>query len=158
VPVPGPPTTGLTAHRVTVRRAPSHATGAADTVLLVNLSRQCSRTACGQTAVATLTYVYSDQTAVLGPLATYAEPHTYDLCAVHAERLTAPRGWDVVRLATEFVDPGPTEDDLLALANAVREAGRPRLDAPPASAAATPEPAGTVEIGRRGHLRVLRDR
>ena len=32
-------------------------------------------------AIATLTYVYGDQTAVVGPLATYAEPHTYDLCA-----------------------------------------------------------------------------
>ena len=36
-------------------------------------------------AVATLTYVYRESTAVLGPLATYAEPHTYDLCARHAE-------------------------------------------------------------------------
>ncbi|HSU71939.1 MAG TPA: DUF3499 family protein, partial [Micrococcaceae bacterium] len=34
--------------------------------------RQCSRSACSQSAVATLTYVYSDSTAVLGPLATFA--------------------------------------------------------------------------------------
>ena len=120
----------------------------------VSLSRQCSRTACARGAVATLTYVYSDQTAVLGPLATYAEPHTYDLCADHAERLTAPRGWEVVRLSGEFVDPGPTPDDLLALADAVREAGKPRTP-PPSSA---PDAEGTVEVGRRGHLRVLRDR
>ncbi|KPC91531.1 hypothetical protein ADL27_29840, partial [Streptomyces sp. NRRL F-6602] len=55
--------------------------------------RRCSRTACGRPAVATLTYVYADSTAVLGPLATYAEPHCYDLCAEHSERLTAPRAW-----------------------------------------------------------------
>lgn len=105
--------------------------------------------------------MYSDQTAVLGPLATYAEPHTYDLCAAHAEGLTAPRGWELVRLAGEFVDPGPSQDDLLALADAVREAGRPRLSSPPQHARAVPdavESTGTVEIGRRGHLRVLRDR
>jgi len=120
----------------------------------VSLSRQCSRTACARSAVATLTYVYSDQTAVLGPLATYAEPHTYDLCAEHAGRLTAPRGWEVVRLATEFVDPGPSPDDLLALADAVREAGRPQA----AQSAAGSQDAGAVEVGRRGHLRVLRDR
>ncbi|MEW2152014.1 DUF3499 family protein, partial [Streptomyces albidoflavus] len=24
-------------------------------------------------------------------------PHCYDLCAEHSERLTAPRGWEVVR-------------------------------------------------------------
>jgi hypothetical protein len=112
--------------------------------------------------VATLTYVYSDQTAVLGPLATYAEPHTYDLCAVHAKGLTAPRGWDVIRLLSEYVDPGPTQDDLLALANAVREAGRPRLGPPSAVAAvggrSEAETNGTIETGRRGHLRILRDR
>ena len=49
--------------------------------------RRCSRTACGRPAVATLTYVYADSTAVLGPLATYAEPHCYDLCAEHSGRL-----------------------------------------------------------------------
>lgn len=101
--------------------------------------------------MATLTYVYSDSTAVLGPLATYAEPHCYDLCAQHAERLTAPRGWEVVRLAPDSSADGPSHDDLLALADAVREAARPR-PAPPA-----PDESGAVEVGRRGHLRVLRD-
>ncbi len=108
--------------------------------------RSCSRTACRQPAVFTLTYVYADSTAVLGPLATYVEPHCYDLCAEHAERLTAPRGWEVVRLPYE---PGaPSGDDLEALANAVREAARP--------APAPGEPTGqAVEVGRRGHLGVL---
>lgn len=95
--------------------------------------------------MATLTYVYADSTAVLGPLATYAEPHCYDLCAEHAERLTAPRGWEVLRLAPDQVDTGPSPDDLEALADLVREAGRP---------AAVPQT--MVEVGRRGHLRVLR--
>ena len=99
--------------------------------------------------MATLTYVYADSTAVLGPLAQQAEPHSYDLCIEHAERLTAPRGWEVVRLAPDQYPPVPTHDDLVALAEAVREAARPR-----------PEPVVVempAEIGRRGHLRVLRD-
>jgi hypothetical protein len=122
------------------------------------LSRRCSRTACPKAAIATLTYVYRDQTAVVGPLATYAEPHTYDLCVEHAERLTAPRGWEIVRLAGEYVEPEPSHDDLLALANAVREAGRPRIGEPPAPRSRPDEEAsGAVETGRRGHLRVLRD-
>ena len=111
--------------------------------------------------MATLTYVYSDQTAVLGPLATYAEPHTYDLCVVHAKGLTVPRGWDVIRLLTEYVDPGPTPDDLLALADAVREAGRPRQGSGTVAVSggrSDAQSAGTVETGRRGHLRILRDR
>ena len=87
---------------------------------------------------------------MLGPLAVYAEPHCYDLCAVHAERLTAPRGWEVVRLAPEIVDEGPSHDDLLALADAVREAARP-------VPVQQPSTARTIEVGRRGHLRVLRD-
>lgn len=117
--------------------------------------RRCSRTACQKVAVATLTYVYSDSTAVLGPLATYAEPHCYDLCAEHADRLTAPRGWEIVRLSADFDPSPPSHDDLLALADAVREAARPepqhRLEA-----VVEPELAG-AETGRRGHLRVLRD-
>ena len=119
---------------------------------------------CGQPAVATLTYVYSDSPAVVGPLATYAEPHSYDLCIAHAERLTAPRGWEIVRLAGDYVEPEPTHDDLVALANAVREAGKPRAAQRPAPAAggdqvgrADEVASGAVETGRRGHRRVLRD-
>jgi len=109
--------------------------------------RCCSRTACKHPPVYTLTYVYRDSTAVLGPLAAYVEPHCYDLCEKHAGRLVAPRGWDVVRLP---VDPAQDRaDDLEALANAVMEA-RPAVR--PAA-----EPVGQgVEVGRRGHLRVLR--
>lgn len=92
----------------------------------MRLKRQCSRTACNTAAVATLTFVQADGTAVVGPLATYAEPHTYDLCADHAARLTVPRGWTVVRLAIEAEEPQPSDDDLLALADAVRAAGNVR--------------------------------
>ncbi|SDN44322.1 Protein of unknown function [Allokutzneria albata] len=111
--------------------------------------RQCSRTGCVNPAVATLTYAYTDSTAVVGPLATYAEPHSYDLCEVHAMRLTVPRGWEVVRHEGEFTVPQPSVDDLTALAEAVREAGR--ADRP------VERPEISVGTGRRGHLRVLPD-
>ena len=97
--------------------------------------------------MATLTYVYGDQTAVLGPLATFAEPHAYDLCDEHSERLSAPRGWEVLRLAPDADAGGPTGDDLLALADAVREAARPVVEAVPVQG---------DQVGRRGHLSVLR--
>jgi hypothetical protein len=134
-------------------------------------SRCCSRTACKQPPVYTLTYVYKDSTAVLGPLAGYVDPHSWDLCEMHAARLVVPRGWDVVRLP-----PDPAQEraeDIEALANIVRDVGRaeraaeprpvaqprqaqPRPAARP-SAAAAPEPVGQgVEVGRRGHLRVVR--
>jgi hypothetical protein len=117
----------------------------------VSPARRCSRTACARPAVATLTYVYGDQTAVLGPLATFAEPHAYDLCDEHSERLSAPRGWEVLRLAPDPDALGPSSDDLLALADAVREAARPQ-----AEVAIGAVPDGAREVGRRGHLRVLR--
>ena len=114
-------------------------------------SRCCSRTACKHPPVYTLTYVYRDSTAVLGPLAAYVEPHSYDLCEKHAARLVAPRGWDVVRLPVETVQD--RADDLEALANAVMEA-QPRVRP---DNRLEKEPVGQgVEISRRGHLRVLR--
>ena len=59
--------------------------------------RTCSKVACIREAVATLTYVYADSMAVLGPLSTRREPHSYDLCEAHSERLSAPKGWQIVR-------------------------------------------------------------
>lgn len=133
----------------------------------VGTLRQCTRSACRETAVATLTYVYADSTAVLGPLATFAEPHCYDLCAKHSASLTAPRGWEVIHLARSDKPPAPGPDDLLALADAVREAANPQPDdaGAPASrrefrGALEPPvgaPAAGTSSGRRGHLRILRD-
>lgn len=120
----------------------------------MGLLRRCSRTACGRPATTTLTYVYADQTAVVGPLATYAEPHAYDLCDLHSERLSAPRGWEVLRLARDD-EPGPSFDDLLALADAVREAAAPRPVDLPRLCVGPAGPGGPAEGTRRRHLRSL---
>lgn len=127
-------------------------------------ARRCSKTACRQPAVATLTYAYSDRAVVVGPLATFAEPHSYDLCADHASKLTPPRGWDIVRLSQEGYVVVTDTDDLLAVVDAVRETprrnaggARPSAAAPsggsgaPATSGFSPPPTGRV----RGHLRVL---
>ncbi len=99
--------------------------------------------------------MYRDSTVVLGPLASRAEPHGYDLCAQHAHGLSAPRGWEVIRLAIG-AEPRPSTDDLLALADAVREVGL-AYDPPPTVEERQPRN-GIVELGRRGHLTVLADR
>ena len=105
--------------------------------------------------MATLTYVYSDSTAVVGPLASFAEPHSYDLCEEHAVNLTVPRGWEVVRHAGEFPAPIPHADDLEALADAVREAAR--IDGPERAPGleAAGGSNGSLGTARRGHLRVV---
>jgi hypothetical protein len=96
--------------------------------------------------VATLTYVYEDQTVVLGPLAVRKEPFAYDLCERHAELLTPPRGWEVIRLAPEYEAAQPTGEDLAALADSIRERARRAVhDVPPVP----------VVSGRQGHLRVV---
>jgi len=103
-----------------------------------------------------LTYAYRDSTAVLGPLANQVEPHCYDLCQSHAQTLSAPRGWEVIRLTIEE-EPKPSTDDLLALADAVRDAGL-AYDGPPGTTMETQRSHnGLVELARRGHLTVLAD-
>lgn len=143
----------------------------------VNSPRQCCRPGCSRLAVATLTFVYAESTAVIGPLAGADEPHSWDLCTEHADRITVPRGWELLRSEREFVQPAE-DQELTALADMVREAsgsarsslppmpsftsradtddspiaGRHRADARPSAAApSAPRP------GRRGHLRVLPD-
>lgn len=118
--------------------------------------------------MATLTFVYKDSTAVVGPLATISEPHSWDLCVIHAGRITAPKGWELVRHAGPL--PSHTDDDdLSALADAVREGRDAGVAVMPAgfSDPVTGVHGGalmaapvrhTEQNGRkRGHLRVLPD-
>ncbi|EPH02425.1 hypothetical protein HMPREF1531_01731 [Propionibacterium sp. oral taxon 192 str. F0372] len=118
------------------------------------MMRRCSRNGCGEQAVATLTYAMAERTAVIGPLSPSGSRSGYDLCARHAERFTVPRGWELIRLAAPSeLTPVPDEDDLMALADAVRRIGlADDAEHPP-----TPDPDTVVEIGRRGHLRVITD-
>lgn len=121
--------------------------------------------------MATLTYDYAGSTAVIGPLAGAAEPHSWDLCALHADRITVPRGWEIMRSSSGFSVPSE-EQELTALAEAVREVavGQQPLDgfddlpprrmtpeAPRTLMTGEPGPAVRPRPGRRGHLRVLPD-
>ncbi|WP_035281744.1 DUF3499 domain-containing protein [Brevibacterium album] len=106
----------------------------------------CSKAGCAASARSTMTYVHSDATVVVGPLATRAEPGALDLCGAHAERMTAPQGWTLLRLETGDEVPERSRDDLLAIADAVREAARPRRE--------RDRPAPAVS-GGKGHLRVI---
>ncbi|MFT3900583.1 MAG: DUF3499 domain-containing protein [Gordonia sp. (in: high G+C Gram-positive bacteria)] len=124
--------------------------------------RQCSRPGCSRPAVATLTYDYASSTAVVGLLAALSEPHSWDLCAAHADSITVPRGWEIMRTSSGFAPP-TEEQELTALAEAVRESvavgsepldGFDDLPARPSAGEAAP---ARPRPGRRGHLRVLPD-
>ncbi len=62
--------------------------------------RLCSKVTCAREAVTTLTFDYDDQMAALGPLGGGDDPHAHDLCAIHTDRLSVPKGWVVVRHET----------------------------------------------------------
>ena len=99
----------------------------------------------------TLTYIYSESTAVVGPLATYSEPHAYDLCVVHGTRLKVPHGWSVIKQELDGTPQGPSDDDLMAIADAVREAAQTTL---PTEREISTTPSQS-SVGRRGHLRAV---
>lgn len=124
------------------------------------------RPGCPNRAVATLTYNYADSIAVVGPLSLEREPHSWDLCATHALRISTPRGWNLVRHPDLQVSEDP---DLTALLDAVIDPATPPAGAEPAwvsrlnargggraaessrSQSATPP----RTPGVRGHLRVV---
>jgi hypothetical protein len=97
----------------------------------------------------TLTYIYAESTAVVGPLATYSEPHAYDLCVLHGTRLKVPNGWNVIKAEITNEDVGPSDDDLMVIADAVREVA---IQAVEKNSVKNAAPLGQ-QLGRRGHLR-----
>lgn len=107
--------------------------------------RRCTKSGCREIAVRTLTYIYSESTAVLGPLSTFAEPHAFDLCQTHCERFTVPQGWTSIVHEVLSHSQEPTAEDLMAIADAVREVAK----SDPAPTPTSPD------VGRRGHLRVI---
>ena len=116
-----------------------------------HVGRGCSRVGCRSIATMTLTYIYAESTAVVGPLATFSEPHAYDLCAIHGERLKVPHGWNVIKQELTGNEPGPSDDDLMAIADAVREVAM-RSDE---NVQTLSEDKVQTPIGRRGHLRAV---
>jgi hypothetical protein len=125
-----------------------------DSLSFVNVPRRCCRPGCPHYAVATLTFVYSDSTAVVGPLATAREPHSWDLCVGHAGRITAPRGWELVRHAGPLPTHPDEDDELVALADAVRE-GADRVShagAPGPSVHGFTDPLGPYAPVSNGHV------
>ena len=115
------------------------------------LGRGCSRVGCRSIATTTLTYIYAESLAVVGPLATFSEPHAYDLCATHGERLKVPHGWSVIKQAQSEQELGPSEDDLMATADAVREVAANSLR----TTSDTQFESAQSQLGRRGHLRAV---
>ncbi len=59
------------------------------------MSRSCARPGCGRPAVATLSYAYAEGVVWLEDLAAEGHPMVHDLCALHADTVRVPRGWEL---------------------------------------------------------------
>ncbi len=52
-----------------------------------------------------MTYDYAQQVAAVGPLADERHPTQYELCLLHGELLSVPRGWRIEVFAGAPVRP-----------------------------------------------------
>jgi hypothetical protein len=68
--------------------------------------------------------------------------------------LKVPHGWNVIKQELDGQTQGPTDDDLMAIADAVREVASKEIpeETPVDSSSAQ------QQIGRRGHLRAVPSR
>jgi hypothetical protein len=60
--------------------------------------RICAKPRCGSRAAVSVALRYDDREVLVGELSGEPDPGLVDLCAEHAERLTAPRGWRMLDL------------------------------------------------------------
>lgn len=81
---------GIVIHRSTAWPAPDVSTQIERPSIA---ERQCSRTGCSDAAAITLSYHYGQSQVWIDHLTPEREPHMYDMCDRHAERLSVPRGW-----------------------------------------------------------------
>lgn len=59
--------------------------------------RICSKATCAREAVLSLSFDYAERLAAIGPLGPPPAANVQDLCALHGERLSVPKGWLIIR-------------------------------------------------------------
>ncbi len=55
-------------------------------------ARLCTRPGCAESATASLSFHYASRELWIEDLGE-RQPHTIDLCTMHADRISPPRGW-----------------------------------------------------------------
>lgn len=103
---------------------------AADNGSATKARRLCSRPTCTKDADATLSFDYATQRAVLTQLIVDLTPELYDLCEIHADRTSPPRGWQLTDEryvpATQGRIFSDEADALTALIDDMKRTQRPR--------------------------------
>ncbi len=116
----------------------------------VSLTRRCSRTACGRPAVEHPDLRLRRPDGRPRPARDLRRAARLRPVRAHSERLSAPRGWDVLRLAP---DPRAGARPPTTCSPWPTPSVRPARPVPVAAAPRVPEPGR--EVARRGHLRML---
>jgi hypothetical protein len=68
--------------------------------------------------------------------------------------MSVPVGWTIINKVEENIHSGPSPDDLMAIADAIREVGK-RPEEELSEENANPSATKNNELGRRGHLRAI---
>lgn len=103
--------------------------------------RRCARPGCGWPAVAVLAYDYASRSSWIEEMGPRPDPATYELCALHTDRFSPPRGWELQdRRGAEPEAERPASDPI------EHTEPVPQVEEEPASAAvaaeaSAPEPA-----------------
>jgi len=107
--------------------------------------------------VAQLAYVYAASQVSVAALEAEPDPNSYALCQAHLDKLTVPKGWQLVRRGLAGVVPLSSRQ-LADLAEDIRRAGG--LGDPDQSAGreeTISRRSDVIMLGQRAHLRVVAD-
>ncbi|MCB1027909.1 MAG: DUF3499 family protein [Microthrixaceae bacterium] len=63
--------------------------------------RVCARPYCSKAAAATLSYAYDTGSVWLDDLTADSHPMVHDLCGLHADAVSVPKGWRLVDRRSE---------------------------------------------------------
>lgn len=80
---------------------------------MADRERVCQRAGCQRSASVTLSFRYDARQASLVDLTAQKHPADYDLCAVHADLLSVPRGWERLDRRTPPRDSDPAVETLV---------------------------------------------
>ncbi|MEE9413876.1 MAG: DUF3499 family protein [Acidimicrobiales bacterium] len=62
------------------------------------MARHCAKPVCDNLAAATLSYQYDNASVWIEHLHVEDHPMLHDLCMIHADAMTVPRGWSLADL------------------------------------------------------------
>lgn len=122
------------------------------------VAKACSRPGCHQRAIAQVIYAYRDLNVEVGPLGDDPPAGSYQLCPAHLERLSVPKGWQLIRRGKPKAGK-LTDQEIEALAQEIRRVGGllGTVEEVEATEHSLSRRTNLVTLTSRAHLRVVAD-